>query len=249
LRELGRGGMGITWLCQDRMNNNSRVVVKGMLIAVLSDPMSKELFKKEVARLREVSGTGIAPAFIEEFSEGACPFIVQEYIAGDTLQSLLATSPDFFTEAHVREFLSQSLNALHKIHTLSILHRDLKLSNIMRRESDGKYFLIDFGVSKLLAQGQMSGHTKVGTPLYTTPEMHVLGKSTYKTDLYCVGLCALVLITKSEPDAYLLRAQELRGQLETIITDQAMARCIRSLIDPIEATRVANVRNALTLLS
>jgi len=231
LRELGHGGMGITWLCYDTTDNaKARVVVKGIL-GELNEPL-KKLFAQESQRLREAGTTGIAPAFIETFSEGEVPYFVQEYIQGKTLSSLVES----FDESEVKIFCRQALLGLQILHQKNIIHRDIKLSNLMKRDTDGKYFFIDFGVSRLLQPLETSGGSHVGTPGYMAPEMVLCSRSTYKTDTYCLGLCALALIVKSEGKA-IREVSSLRPQLRTLIQDQSLANCIMSMLHPNEQDR------------
>jgi len=219
--------------------------VKGINITITNDIL--QLFEKEKARLKDVSDTGFAPIYLDDFVQENCPYYVQEYIPGNTLQSKLEEDPHFFNQLEIRRFLTETLNALVILHSRNILHRDLKLSNIMLRRSDGKYMLIDFGVSKLLMNTQ-SSYTQVGTPLYMPPEMQIEGKSTVKTDLYCLGLCAVALISGTEQsinDSNLGMLQQVRTKL----TDNLLIQCITLLIEPNPNSRASNAAAARALLS
>ena len=114
-------------------------------------------FELESEILRRVDHPQI-PGLVEAFSTGDVHYIVQEYIEGLPLSSLLDTGRRF-SEAEVKSIISQLLSILHGLHRPvqkenAVIHRDLRLSNLLLK--DGQVFLIDFGFARFLDPSQFA---------------------------------------------------------------------------------------------
>jgi serine/threonine protein kinase len=112
-------------------------------------------FKLEAEILRRIAHPQV-PGFVEEFSAGDVHYIVQEYIEGLPLSTLL-TSGRRFSEAEVKNVLRQLLSILNGLHNPAqkenaVIHRDLRLSNLLIK--DDLVFLIDFGFARFLDPSQ-----------------------------------------------------------------------------------------------
>lgn len=114
-------------------------------------------FELESEILRRITNPQI-PVFVEAFSTGDVYYIVQEYIEGLPLSSLL-DSGRRFSEAEVKRIISQLLSILNELHCPAqkenaVIHRDLRLSNLMLK--DDQIFLIDFGFARFLDPAQFA---------------------------------------------------------------------------------------------
>lgn len=136
------------------------------------------------------------PRLLAYFQEGDYLYLVQEFIAGKTLQAEL-TETGTFNEAQIRGVLQGLLPILKFIHSRKVIHRDIKPDNIMRRPS-GELVLIDFGVAKLLEQSSVlpGTATTIGTPGYAAPEQ-IRGRVTPASDLFALGATCFQLLTKA----------------------------------------------------
>lgn len=108
-------------------------------------------FELESEILRRITHSQI-PGFVEAFSAGDVHYIVQEYIEGLPLSSLLEAGRRF-SEAEVKSIVRQLLSILNNLHRPAqkknaVIHRDIRLSNLLFR--DGRIFLIDFGFARFL---------------------------------------------------------------------------------------------------
>jgi len=104
-----------------------------------------------------------------------------------------------FSEAKVRQVLADLLPVLEFIHSHQVIHRDIKPANIMRRRSDQKLVLIDFGaVKQATATSLERTGTNIGSPAYQAPEQGI-GKATFSSDLYSLGVSCLQLLTHMKP--------------------------------------------------
>jgi serine/threonine protein kinase len=111
-------------------------------------------------------------------------------------------SQGVWCESKIRDFLNDFLPILQTVHEYKVIHRDIKPSNLMRRRSDGKLFLIDFGVSKQIetfAVGEAG--TMIGTRGYAPIEQMDRGEVFPASDLYSLGATCFYLLTNISPQA------------------------------------------------
>ncbi len=126
-------------------------------------------------------------------------YLVMEYIEGHTLKSLLSEyeCPEL---AHVLPWFRQVTSALVTVHALSLLHRDLKASNVLVR-ADGTVVLLDFGVENqlLVDTGFLSEDEIYCTPFYVSPERIAGEPATVQSDLYALGILLYEMLSGEKP--------------------------------------------------
>lgn len=208
IEELGKGGFGKTYLAEDQHHpKRQQVVVKELLPPeeIKNFELVRDRFEKEgerLAALAKGSGGGI-PEFHAYFSESDRYYIVQEFIEGGSLGSKLKNEGPFSQE-FVLELIKGILPILEYIHTQPnpIIHRDIKPDNIMWRSDTGQPVLIDFGIVKEVTQVDTQGHPTstmlAGTPGYM-PMEQAIGRPVLSSDLYSLGMTAIVLMTGKNP--------------------------------------------------
>ncbi|MCV3212671.1 tetratricopeptide repeat protein [Plectonema radiosum NIES-515] len=205
IKELARGGFGITSLAEDTMSSNCPCVVK-QLYPQNSDIIetAKLLFKREVAILKYLQQKQQIPKYFNYFEDEQNGqthyYLVQEYIDGEPLQNLIFQQ---WTQPRVINFLREILSILKYLHQINVIHRDIKPPNVMRREQDKKFVLIDFGAVKQLDINYSSPHeqhtqTMIGTSGYAPPEQ-MAGRPGFYSDIYGLGITAIQLLTKIPP--------------------------------------------------
>jgi serine/threonine-protein kinase len=188
MKVIGSGGMAVVWLAHDR-HLNRNVAVKMLSPSVAEDPTFQARFRREARHVASLSHPNIVQIY--DFGiDGNQPFIVMEYLVGDSLRSVLNHVPLLPVPA-AADLAVQSLSALSQAHHLGIVHRDLKPSNILVSPT-GDVKLVDFGVAKSIRDAtEVTGHGSfVGTAAYASPEQRSgrpLGPS---SDLYSMG-CVL----------------------------------------------------------
>ena len=209
VQALGQGGFGATFLAKDESLPGSPYCVIKQLRPVASSPavlqMARELFQREAKTLGKVGNHPQVPRLLDYFEVNQEFFLVQEYISGSTLQQEVRRSGPF-SEAGVKQFLSEVLPMLQYIHGQQVIHRDIKPANLIRRSQDKKLVLIDFGavkdqVSPLRADSsEQTALTQyaIGTPGYAPPEQMAM-RPVYASDLYAVGVTCLYLLTARSP--------------------------------------------------
>jgi serine/threonine protein kinase len=127
-------------------------------------------------------------------------FIVTDYIKGISLQQYSKSLPNrVVREITARRIFKQVAEGVAYLHQQNIVHRDIKLDNILVEESTRMVKLIDFGFSVVVAGGQ---RLKVfcGTPSYMSPE--IVRKNEYDgkpVDVWALGVLLFVLLTGTFP--------------------------------------------------
>jgi serine/threonine-protein kinase len=219
---LGKGGMGTVWLARRSDGRyEGRVAVKLLNLALL-DPVGSERFRREGTLLARLSHPNIARLLDAGVTGGGQPFLVLEYVEGTRIDRY-CDDRRLTPEARLRLFLDV-LAAVSHAHANLVVHRDLKPSNILVAQ-DGTVKLLDFGIAKLLEEGQggaeASTLTDVGgrvlTPEYAAPEQIRGEPVTIATDVYALGVLLYLLLAGRHPTAHDGQsvATYLQGALDT----------------------------------
>ncbi|WP_035992128.1 serine/threonine-protein kinase [Leptolyngbya sp. KIOST-1] len=209
IRALGRGGFGATFLARDEMLPGKPPCVIKQLRPSAEAPhildMARDLFKREAKILGMIGNHPQLPRLLDYFESGQEFFLVQEYINGFTLQQEVKRGGPF-TEAGVKQFLSEILAMVQYVHDNHVIHRDIKPANIIRRDQDKKLVLIDFGAVKdkvnplQAANSDQTALTAyaIGTPGYAPPEQMAM-RPVYASDIYALGVTCIYLLSGKAP--------------------------------------------------
>jgi protein kinase-like protein/uncharacterized protein DUF3365 len=218
VQRQGGGGMGNVYLATRHTDFRQQVAVK-----VLRPGMNTEnilhRFRTEIQILAALGRhANIAGLLDAGTTEDGLPYFVMEFVDGERL--------DTYCDRHklsVRErieLFGQVCAAVHFAHEHMVIHRDLKMSNILVR-ADGVPKLIDFGIAKLTAPeliGQSLGPTLVGQRLmtldYASPEQVRGNPLTQATDVYSLGVVLYELIAGRRP--YDLSGKPDQGLMDVI---------------------------------
>ncbi|WP_445242414.1 protein kinase domain-containing protein [Microcoleus vaginatus] len=198
---LGRGGFGKTFLAIDEDIPSLPPCAVKQFYFYDRDPKifnkAVELFRQEGVRLDELGKHPQIPTLLACFEQEGHIYLVQEFIGGSTLKQELDNS--VYDEEQIWQLLQDLLPVLQFIHDKRVIHRDIKPENIIRRQSDNKLVLIDFGIAKLLTDSAMlRPATLIGSQDYVAPEQ-MRGKVFPASDLYSLGVTCIRLMTQVPP--------------------------------------------------
>lgn len=198
---LGQGAFGTTYEAED-FTNYQRVAIKALSLSQLTDWKSLDLFEREARVLANLNHPAI-PKYLDYFHEDTAEdhqfYLVQELVVGESLADLVKKGWHG-NEDEIKQIALQVLEILDYLHRLSpsVIHRDIKPQNIIRRP-DGGVFLVDFGaVQDDYRQTLIRGGTFVGTLGYMPPEQF-RGQVFFSSDLYALGATLLFLLTHRSP--------------------------------------------------
>jgi TolB-like protein/tRNA A-37 threonylcarbamoyl transferase component Bud32/tetratricopeptide (TPR) repeat protein len=199
VRELGRGGFGVSYLATDTEVASRKVVVKVLQKRRSEDAWSLKKFKGEMQALARIDHPGVVAVVDFGHLDDERPFLVMQYVAGKSLRSLIRQGS--MPLPRVANIVRQAARALTAAHEVGVCHRDLKPENIMVQTISGEdqVKLIDFGIASVTDSDAEPTPTKVaGTGLYMAPEQF-WGESSPASDIYQLGVVAYELATGKPP--------------------------------------------------
>jgi serine/threonine-protein kinase len=209
IRALGRGGFGATFLARDEVLPGKPPCVIKQLRPSTDAPqvldMARDLFQREAKILGKIGNHPQLPRLLDYFEIEQEFFLVQEFINGATLQQEVKRGGPF-TEAGVKQFLSEILPMVQYVHDNHVIHRDIKPANIIRRQQDKKLVLIDFGAVKDKVNPTLANSSDqtaltayaIGTPGYAPPEQMAM-RPVYASDVYALGVTCIYLLSGRAP--------------------------------------------------
>jgi serine/threonine-protein kinase len=193
LRErLGAGGFGAVYRGY-QASLNREVAVKVLRTDMARDPDFVERFNREARIAASLEHAHIVPIY-DHGTQDDISYVVMRLLTGGSLEDRLRHRVPSLTDCAV--ILDQLAAALDYAHSKSIVHRDIKLSNVMFDEQ-GSAFLVDFGIAKLLTSTSALTGTgmAMGTPSYMAPEQwkgETIGPA---ADRYSLGVLTYAMIT------------------------------------------------------
>ncbi|MGK7929881.1 MAG: SUMF1/EgtB/PvdO family nonheme iron enzyme [Microcystaceae cyanobacterium] len=233
IRILGQGGFGRTFLAVDELKpSKPSCVIKQFLPQAQGTSnveKASELFAQEAEHLETLGKHDQIPELMAYFTQDERQYLVQEYIAGETLAQELEKN-GVFTEEEIWQLLRDVLGILQFVHDNNVIHRDIKPENLIRRSKDNKIVLVDFGASKLTeTQSVTVTGTVIGSAEYTSPEQS-RGKPKYCSDLYSLGVTCLYLLTQVSPfDLY--SVDEMDWVWRDFLNDNAVSDKLGKVLD------------------
>ncbi|MEH1969911.1 MULTISPECIES: CHASE2 domain-containing serine/threonine-protein kinase [unclassified Nostoc] len=207
VKVLGSGGFSETYIAEDTLRpGNPQCVVKQLKPASTKPEalqLARRLFNSEAQTLEKLGTHPQIPQLLAYFEEDEEFYLVQEQIIGHPLnQELLAGRA--IDEIATIKIVSDLLQTLTFVHENNVIHRDIKPSNIIRRHSDGKLILIDFGAVKEVSTKQLDYQEQtpftigIGTQGYA-PSEQCFGRPHYSSDIYAVGMVGIKALTGIAP--------------------------------------------------
>lgn len=204
VKPLGGGGFARTYLAEDIDKLDEHCVVKQLAPQAQGSWSLKkatELFQQEAKRLQHLGEHPQIPHLYAYFKQDDYLYLVQQFIKGQNLLEELKQQ-GVFDEVKIRSFLYDLLPVIAAVHQQHVIHRDIKPENILRRESDGRLVLIDFGVAKQKTITTTTNHqpgTYIGSFGYAPLEQMQKGEAYPASDLYSLGGTCFHLLTNAHP--------------------------------------------------
>lgn len=196
IEKIGKGGFGETYLAeypQDLpVNPKYKCVIKRLTRQSTPDLNIEDRFKKEAAILFKLGQDHAQiPKLYDFIDENRKFYLVQEFVDGHDL-SYEITKGQLWKESEVIELLKEVLDVLAFVHKQGVIHRDIKPLNLMRRYSDNKLVLIDFGIVKEISN--LGSTIPIGTTGYM-PSEQLDSHPQLSSDIYALGITAIEALT------------------------------------------------------
>lgn len=198
LKQIGQGGFGKTFVAVDEGQSPAIPCVVQQF--GLQNQTSKT-FEQKAQRLEELGKHPQIPALLAHFEENHHLYLVQEFIEGRNLATLLEKE-GAFGENHIWQLLENLLPVLKYVHAHNLIHCDIKPENIILKSPSnfiGKdLVLVDFGAARTVTSIDLTSESLIGSAEYAAPEQ-AKGKLVVTSDLYSLGVTCIYLLTQIPP--------------------------------------------------
>jgi eukaryotic-like serine/threonine-protein kinase len=209
-QEIGRGGFGVTFRATHHFLHQE-VVIKTLNEKLRQHPDFTKFegqFQDEARRL----ATCVHPNIVrvsDFFLEAGLPYMVMEYIPGETLGEAFVMPAIPLDEATAIHYMRQIGAALEVVHQNGLLHRDIKPDNIILRRGTQEVVLIDFGIAREFSGGVQKTHTGMVSEGYSPIEQYLShAHRSPATDVYGLAATLYTLLTAQVPIPALLRDRQ-----------------------------------------
>jgi eukaryotic-like serine/threonine-protein kinase len=194
--KLGSGGMSTVYLARDTTLDRS-VAVKVMHREMSEQADQLERFRQEARAVAKISHPNVV-AVIDAGEDGGHPYIVFEYVEGETLKQRInrvgALDPQ-----EALAYAIEIARGLTVAHARNMVHRDIKPQNVLI-DSEGRAKLTDFGISRQLEQDGMTATGRVlGTTDYVSPEQAMGHAVDQRSDVYSLGVVLYEMLIGQVP--------------------------------------------------
>jgi formylglycine-generating enzyme required for sulfatase activity len=221
LQVLGRGGFGIVFRAFDEVLQRV-VALKVMAPQLAATSPARKRFLREARSSAQVRHDNVVQVY--EVAEQPLPYLVMEFIPGETLQQKL----DRVGPLDVPEVLCfgrQIAEGLAAAHATDLIHRDIKPGNVLLEGSQQKVKITDFGLARAADDASISQSGIIaGTPMYMAPEQAQGQHLDQRADLFSLGSVLYQMVSGRPP----FRANTTVAVLKRVAEDQP--RPIREII-------------------
>lgn len=135
------------------------------------------------------------PQIMEAAEQDGQTAVLEEYVQGDTLAELLMGAR--LTEREARQVTMQLCQALHVLHSMGAVHRDVKPENVILRGSDA--VLIDFDAARIYKDESESDTQVLGTTGFAAPEQYGIFQADERADIFSLGVLLNIMLTGKHP--------------------------------------------------
>ena len=210
---LGAGAFGKVYRGWEQTDTNKLVAIKvipSSIVQKYTNADKQEAFMREINVLKKIKGRHILEFKDAIMSKSQNLYIITSYLKDGNLTCFLNKEGGKLPIAQALTILSQICQAFKEIEDLrienekgevvTIMHRDIKPENILMR--DGEAILADFGFAKFIPADDrevQANHTKLGTPIYMSPQLLKQENYSYKCDIWSMGVVTYELIFGKKP--------------------------------------------------
>ena len=255
-RKIGSGGMGVVFKAFDTELNRP-VAIKVLAPFLARNGAARQRFGRESRAAAAVVHEHVVAIHNVE-SDGETPFIVMQFVLGESLQSRVQRLGPLSIEEILRIGI-QTASGLAAAHEQGIVHRDVKPENILLENSVDRVLLTDFGLARTVDDASLTQTGVIaGTPHYMSPEQATGDAIDHRSDLFSFGSVLYFIATGHPP----FRAERAMGVLNRICTKphrpvwqvnaqipRELSQVIDRLLDKSPAKRISSaiaVREVLT---
>jgi WD40 repeat protein len=195
---IGRGGMGVVLKALDACLQR-HVAIKVMDPKVADNPTARQRFCREARAAAAVTHEHVVGIHTVEESDGGVPYLVMQYVEGQSLQEHLDRHGPLPLRDVVRIGMQAALG-LAAAHARGLIHRDIKPANILLEAGTRRVLITDFGLARAAEDVKLTQTGLVaGTPVFMAPEQARGEPLDHRTDLFSLGSVLYALCTGNPP--------------------------------------------------
>lgn len=202
IREIGRGGMGVVYEAEHERVKN-RVAIKVLHPEYAREPQIVARFRQEPMVANLTRHAGITHVFESDVLPDGTPYLVMEFLDGQSLRQRMKKVRGNLTELTVIRFARQIADALSAAHAKKIIHRDIKPENIMLVRDEAvpggeRAKVLDFGIAVVAEDASVAMSSGSNTQVKTGPFASLLGTATYMAPEQCLESGRAVVDEKTD---------------------------------------------------
>ncbi|MBX9670360.1 MAG: protein kinase [Candidatus Obscuribacterales bacterium] len=206
VEEVGRGGMSAVYKGIHELMDRT-VAIKVLLPQLVSDQISIKRFQQEAQAASHLQHPNVITVYDYGFVASGQPYLVMDFLEGESLSDIIRRDKQVQVKRMIPIFM-QACEALEHAHQKGVIHRDLKSSNIMLIDFEGKkdfVKVVDFGIAKLMpSSGKQSQNLTqtgevFGSPIYMSPEQCMAQSLDARSDIYSMGAMMYESLTGHPP--------------------------------------------------
>jgi eukaryotic-like serine/threonine-protein kinase len=198
---LGAGAMARVYLAEDALTRKC-VAIKVLDSVEARATEERERFLREARTIEAIAHPNIVHLLDAGQRRDGAPYLVMEYLYGETLGDLIRRQPQVDPRAALW-IARQIASALAAAHAAGVIHRDVKPDNVFLVGEPGNFHavkLVDFGLARLQGQSGLTAvGVTVGTLEYMAPEQTVKDPTGPRTDVYALGVVLYRMLTGELP--------------------------------------------------
>ncbi|CAD8139364.1 unnamed protein product [Paramecium octaurelia] len=246
IKVLGKGTFAKVFLAH-KMIDKSKFAVKTFQKSALMDKTNtqRQGLLNEINLLRSCDHPNIIKLY-EIYESGDYIYLVMELLEGGELFDLILETP-FFVESKIALIMFKIFDALEYLHTKNIMHRDIKLENIILKDKSENFDLkiADFGLASYTESELLI--KRCGTPGYVAPEILQDQKYNEKVDVFSAGIILYILLTGQAPfygnslDDVIEKNRECQINLQGLKVSQDALDLLQKTLEPNPKNRISSL--------
>ena len=194
---LGRGAAGDVYLARDLLLRGREVALKRIRARV--DEGLRIAFEREFSTMASLSVPGVAQVhdfgvMDAEDGSGEAPYYTRDYVEGEPLD----VAADGIPPAGLIDLVRRSARVIAPLHRVGVVHGDIKPGNVIV-DAQGDPHVIDFGLARLMGQGEEEPGSSSGTLAFMAPELLRGHAGTAQTDVFALGVTLWYLLARDYP--------------------------------------------------